>query len=147
MRWVAALALVLAIAGAYRFPGVSWGFAVDTEGYVPLHRDEPVACLGAMLGGVPEIKSNMPTERGMMFQCLVLGLAFKPHDLLSATRIGRTYSVLWGLASIVLTALIARIAGRPLPGNVDPKIGYHDIVDAWNYYLAHYNQGRGVVLI
>ena len=47
-----------------------------------------------------------------------------------------------------LTALIARMSGQPLPaGNVDPKIGYHDVVDAWNYYLAHHNKGRGVVLI
>jgi Protein of unknown function (DUF3089) len=47
-----------------------------------------------------------------------------------------------------LTALIARAVGKPIPlGNVDPHIGYHDVVDAWNYYLAHYNEGRGVVLI
>jgi len=26
-------------------------------------------------------------------------------------------------------------------------MAYHDVLDAWNYYLAHDNQGRGVVLI
>jgi hypothetical protein len=26
-------------------------------------------------------------------------------------------------------------------------VGYNDVVDAWNYYLAHENKGRGVVLI
>jgi pimeloyl-ACP methyl ester carboxylesterase len=47
-----------------------------------------------------------------------------------------------------LTALVARMSGKPLPSDgIDPKIGYNDVVDAWNYYLAHYNNGRGVVLI
>jgi pimeloyl-ACP methyl ester carboxylesterase len=27
------------------------------------------------------------------------------------------------------------------------KTGYNDVVDAWKYYLEHYNDGRGVVLI
>jgi hypothetical protein len=51
---------------------------------------------------------------------------------------------------ITLTALRAGIAGAPLPGSTDPamrQIGYNDVVDAWNYYLAHENHGRGVVLI
>ena len=49
---------------------------------------------------------------------------------------------------ITLTALIARMSGNPLPaGDVDPKVGYNDVRDAWNYYLANYNKGRGVVLI
>ena len=73
------------------------------------HPDEEVTCLGAMLRGVPEMKVNdIPTERGMMFQCLVLGMVFKPHDMMSAARIGRAYSVVWGLISILLTALITR---------------------------------------
>jgi len=47
-----------------------------------------------------------------------------------------------------LTALIARMSGQPLAmEGIDPKTGYNDVVDAWNYYLAHYNSGRGVVLI
>jgi hypothetical protein len=46
-----------------------------------------------------------------------------------------------------LTALVARMSGHPLAGKVDPKTGYLDIVNAWNYYLEHYNNGRGVVLI
>jgi hypothetical protein len=28
-----------------------------------------------------------------------------------------------------------------------PQVGYNDVKDAWNYYLAHENHGRGVVLI
>jgi hypothetical protein len=49
-----------------------------------------------------------------------------------------------------LTALRAGIAGKPVPGSTDPavrQVGYNDVVDAWNYYLAHDNKGRGVVLI
>ena len=35
------------------------------------------------------------------------------------------------------------------PGPAPPRltIGYDDVVDAWNYYLAHENHGRGVVLV
>ena len=47
-----------------------------------------------------------------------------------------------------LTALAARMTGKPMNAvGIDPKIGYNDVLDAWNYYLAHYNHGRGVVLI
>ena len=108
-RWYAMLAVVLAIGAAYRFPGVSWGFDVSTAPFSTAHPDEEVTCLGAMMRGVPEMKGNdTPTERGMMFQCLVLGLVFKPHDIASSARIGRAYSVVWGLIAILLTALITR---------------------------------------
>jgi len=47
-----------------------------------------------------------------------------------------------------LAALSARLSGKAAPpGPTDRRIGYNDVVDAWNYYLAHYNTGRGVVLI
>jgi hypothetical protein len=49
-----------------------------------------------------------------------------------------------------LTGLRAMVAGTPLPGSTDPAVravGYGDVVDAWNHYLAHENKGRGVVLI
>lgn len=47
-----------------------------------------------------------------------------------------------------LAALRARMTGKPMDGSgVDPKINYNDVVDAWNYYLAHDNAGRGVVLV
>src|SRR6185437_14492850 len=48
-----------------------------------------------------------------------------------------------------LTALRAP-AGGPAPVGDKPPPGvggYNDVVDAWNYYLAHENKGRGVVLI
>jgi hypothetical protein len=46
---------------------------------------------------------------------------------------------------ITLTALRAFIAGTPIPA--DRALAYNDVLDAWNYYLQHDNQGRGVVLI
>jgi len=44
-----------------------------------------------------------------------------------------------------LTALRAATSGKPIA--VDRALGYGDVVDAWNYYLQHDNNGRGVVLI
>jgi hypothetical protein len=46
---------------------------------------------------------------------------------------------------VTLTALRALIAGKPIPADRD--LGYGDVLGAWNYYLAHDNQGRGVVLV
>lgn len=46
---------------------------------------------------------------------------------------------------ITLTALRAAIGGNPMP--MDRALAYHDVLDAWNYYLEHDNKGRGVVLI
>ena len=48
-----------------------------------------------------------------------------------------------------LTALFARMTGKPPPpGPADAAtVPYNDVRDAWNYYLAHANGGRGVVLI
>jgi len=44
-----------------------------------------------------------------------------------------------------LTALRAATTGKPMP--VDRALGYNDVRDAWNHYLQHDNNGRGVVLI
>ena len=46
---------------------------------------------------------------------------------------------------ITLTALRSMIAGKPL--EADRALAYKDVVDAWNHYLQHDNNGRGVVLI
>ncbi len=48
-----------------------------------------------------------------------------------------------------LTGLRVASGGTPPPGpRPAPGFGgYNDVVDAWNYYLAHDNHGRGVVLI
>lgn len=59
----------------------------------------------------------------------------------------RVYAPLY--RQFTLTALRAMVMGTPLPGasGVRPNTGYQDVVDAWNYYLEHENNGRGVVLI
>jgi|HubBroStandDraft_5_1064220.scaffolds.fasta_scaffold94069_1 hypothetical protein len=46
---------------------------------------------------------------------------------------------------VTLTALRAAATGNPI--RVDRALAYNDVLDAWNYYLAHENQGRGVILI
>ncbi len=46
---------------------------------------------------------------------------------------------------VTLTALRATIEGKPM--TVDRALGYSDVRAAWNYYLQHDNQGRGVVLV
>jgi pimeloyl-ACP methyl ester carboxylesterase len=47
-----------------------------------------------------------------------------------------------------LTALRARMSGKPMPaGPASGSTSYDDVLDAWNYYLANENKGRGVVLI
>ena len=55
----------------------------------------------------------------------------------------RPYAPLYRQAT--LAAIRAIAIGQPLP--VDRLMVYNDILDAWNYYLAHDNHGRGVVLI
>lgn len=46
---------------------------------------------------------------------------------------------------VTSTALQADLRRKPIPSDYEMAIG--DIVDAWRYYLAHDNKGRGVVLI
>ena len=45
-----------------------------------------------------------------------------------------------------LTALRGAMEGKPIAG-ADRNMAYADVLDAWNEYLAHDNQGRGVILI
>jgi hypothetical protein len=46
---------------------------------------------------------------------------------------------------VTLTALRDLLSGKPVA--VDRHLAYDDVRDAWKEYLAHDNQGRGVVLI
>ena len=46
---------------------------------------------------------------------------------------------------ITITALRKILAGQLAP--FDRALAYNDVVDAWNYYLEHDNNGRGVVLV
>ncbi len=55
----------------------------------------------------------------------------------------RTYAPMYRQAT--LTALRKAMAGSPIERSFEPA--YADVVAAWRYYLAHYNQGRPFVLI
>ncbi len=48
--------------------------------------------------------------------------------------------------SVTVRALRALLFGIDVPG-LDTELPYQDVLNAWNYYLAHDNQGRGIVLI
>ena len=63
-----------------------------------------------------------------------------------AARFGsqcRVYAPLY--RQVTLAALRSVLAGRSAA--VDRNLTYNDVLDAWNYYLQHDNQGRGIVLI
>ena len=55
----------------------------------------------------------------------------------------RPYAPLY--RQVTLSALRAFLAGRQVA--MDRALAYNDVLNAWNYYLEHDNQGRGVVLI
>jgi Protein of unknown function (DUF3089) len=55
----------------------------------------------------------------------------------------RVYAPLY--RQVTLTALRSLLGGKPMAA--DRELSYHDVVDAWNYYLKYDNDGRGVVLI
>ena len=44
-----------------------------------------------------------------------------------------------------LATLTARLSGNAR--ETQPDLGYTDVVDAWNHYLEHDNEGRGIILI
>lgn len=55
----------------------------------------------------------------------------------------RLYAPLY--RQFTLTALRARMTGGDVV--LDRELGYRDVLDAWNHYLEHDNNGRGVALI
>jgi len=56
----------------------------------------------------------------------------------------RVYAPLY--RQITLPALRAMMTGRTTMA-ADRVLAYNDVLDAWNYYLQHDNNGRGVVLV
>jgi len=55
----------------------------------------------------------------------------------------RTFAPLY--RQVTVTALRGLLTGKPMPA--DMNRGYEDVRDAWNWYLANENKGRGVILI
>jgi hypothetical protein len=46
---------------------------------------------------------------------------------------------------VTIKGLMSEGSSKPMA--TDPQLAYQDVLDSWNYYLQHYNKGRGVVLI
>lgn len=57
-------------------------------------------------------------------------------------KVCRVYAPLY--RQITIPALRALMSGQPVA--VDRELAYRDVRDAWNRYLTHDNEGRGVVL-
>lgn len=57
----------------------------------------------------------------------------------------RTFAPLY--RQVTLTALRANLGPGGQSAAPDREMPYRDVADAWNYYLQHYNQGRGVILV
>lgn len=65
------------------------------------------------------------------------------HQLARFGSVCRLYAPVY--RQVTIQGLRSRLTGQPMA--VDPQLAYRDVLDAWNYYLQHHNQGRGVVLI
>ena len=64
-------------------------------------------------------------------------------------RAAQTQAARFGGVCRVYAPLYRQVTTAALQGEAkaDPALAYQDVRDAWNSYLAHDNQGRGVVLI
>ena len=64
-------------------------------------------------------------------------------------RVAQTQAARFGGVCRVYAPLYRQVTTAALQGEAkaDRALAYQDVVQAWNHYLAHDNQGRGVVLI
>ncbi len=81
--------------------------------------------------GNSDLKPNREEERVIEAQFARYGAAC------------RTFAPIY--RQITLTSLRSRIAGEPIP--FDGAMAYGDVKAAWQHYLAHENDGRGVILV
>lgn len=113
--------------------------ATTTEKFAPA-KAPPIDCFYVY----PTVSRDPGVVAAMKATADELGVV--AHQFARFGQVCRPFAPLY--RQFTLTALVARMGGKPMDmTGIDPKIGYHDVVDAWNYYLAHYNRGRGVVLI
>ncbi|MGH6993497.1 MAG: DUF3089 domain-containing protein [Caulobacteraceae bacterium] len=109
------------------------------ERFVPA-RDPPIDCF--------YVYPTVSTDPGVLAT-----MAVEPAErVVIAQQFARFAAVCRPFAPLyrqfTLTNLVARMRGAPLSmAGVNPETPYDDVLDAWNYYLAHDNHGRGVVLI
>jgi hypothetical protein len=108
--------LVMLAALALRLPGVSWGFGMTGSAFTQFHPDENPGCIVPMTNpSYLKAKSNN-RERGIQFQCRVLGAIAKPALEAAGKKfeqpqqivVGRVYGVVCGLLSILVLARLAR---------------------------------------
>ncbi|MGO9874402.1 MAG: DUF3089 domain-containing protein [Acidimicrobiia bacterium] len=83
---------------------------------------------------------------------LVANLHIDPEErAIAAAQVSRFSQVCRVFAPMYRQATLAAITGATAPGaktnKVNIDVGYQDILAAWNNYLAHDNDGRGVVLL
>jgi hypothetical protein len=116
---------------------VKAGGTLTPERFKPA-KDAPVDCfyIYPTVSFDPGINSDMIPGREEM------GVVAQQFARFGA--VCKTYAPLY--RQFTLASLVARQSGKPMTVT-DPLLAYHDVVDAWNYYLAHYNNGRGVILI
>ena len=91
---------------------------------------------------------TVSTEKGMISDMTVepaeVNVVVQQAERLTAKC--RLYAPMY--RQFTLTALVGMMTHPGAPaGGPRPQTGYNDVKDAWNYYLAHENHGRGVVLV
>lgn len=69
-------------------------------------------------------------------------LSVASRQLARFARACRIYAPIY--RQITIPALRSATAGKPMA--VDRELAYRDVLDAWRHYLAHDNNGRGVIL-
>jgi hypothetical protein len=110
--------------------------SLTLESYKP-HKNPPVDCFYVYPTVSNDLTGNSDMSAGPE-EIRVIHAQFARFG-----AVCRTFAPLY--RQVTLTALRARFSGTPIAA--DRTLGFNDVVDAWNYYLEHDNQGRGVVLI
>jgi hypothetical protein len=110
--------------------------SLKLEPYEP-HEDPPVDCFYVY----PTVSNDLTGNSDMSAGPEETGVIHAQFARFGS--VCRTFAPLY--RQVTLTALRARFSGKPMKS--DRALGVNDVVDAWDYYMQHDNQGRGVVLI
>ena len=110
--------------------------ALTREEFKPL-ANPPIDCFYVY----PTVSSDPPANSDMNIDAAERGVVRSQFARFGAAC--RLFAPMY--RQVTLAALRAGIAGTPM--TVDRALAYNDVLDAWNHYLQHDNNGRGVVLI
>lgn len=102
------------------------------------HPNPPVDCFYAY----PTVSNDQSANSDMLANAEETRMT--QHQFARFASLCRVYAPIY--RQVTLTALRTLMEGKPIP-EADFTLPYKDVSDAWNYYLEHDNQGRGVVLI